>query len=301
MINPISLLETSCQLTPAVKRLVDIFVSSDSVGRRYLFGRNEHSTALSKVMDVDGFVDDFSGDGTIWNRKPVVNGNAVPMQAIVVNCVMCNMPVTAAERIKKLGVSGVLAYADLCNAFPDLVPLPNFVSETRTDLRQNLKKWQDLSSSMSDDQSRQILDDLLSFRLTGNYASMAPYSYRPSDQYWEDFLQLRAKEIFVDAGGFDGDTTEEFCKRYPDYEKVYLFEPSSSNCEKARCRLKECRSIEFVELGLSNSVGKLWFNPDGGSASCISASGSCQVDVTSLDQHIEGKSLLSKWIWKVGR
>ena len=294
MINPVSILEAADHLTSEVKRLVDIFVSPDGAGRRYLFGRNEHSAALSRVIDIDGFVDDYSGQGMIWNGKPVVESSAVPREAIVVNCVMCNMPVTAAKKIQELEIFGALAYSDLCHVLPDLIPLPNFVFETRSDLLKNLKKWQNLRSSLSDDPSRQILDDLLSFRLTGNYASMTSYSFRPTDQYFEDFLGLGSKDIFVDAGGFDGDTTEEFCKRYPGYEKVYFFEPSSSNCKKARIRLKECRSIEFIELGLSDSVGRLWFNPDGGAASSISESGSCQIDVTTLDRHVDKKTTFIK-------
>lgn len=289
MTKPISILGMPKQLSPEVKHLVEVFISPDGVGRRYLFGRNEHSAALSKVLDIDGFVDDYSEEDAIWNGKPVINSSAVPLQAIVVNCVMCNMPVTADKKIKNLRIFGALAYSDLCFALPDLVPFPNFVAETRSDIQQNPVKWQAIGAALHDDQSRQILDNLLSFRLTGNYASMAPYSFRPRDQYFEEFLGLGSKEIFVDAGGFDGDTTEEFCKRYPDHEKVYLFEPSLSNLTKARIRLNCCRTVEFVQLGLSDAEGKVRFNPDGGSASCISSSGLCQIDVTTLDRYVDKK------------
>jgi FkbM family methyltransferase len=289
MINPASIIAMQNQLSPEVKRLVDVFISPDGVGRRYLFGRNEHSAALAKVIDVDGFVDDYAEKGSIWNEKPVVNSSAVPKQAIVVNCSMCNMPVTAIKKIKNLGVAGGLAYSDLSSALPDLIPLPNFVAQTRSDVQQNQLKWEELSSALADKQSRQILDDVLSFRLTGDCTSMTPYSFRPREQYFEDFLGLGSKDVFVDAGGFDGDTTEEFCRRHPDYEKVYLFEPSLNNLNKAEIRLKNCRNVEFVQLGLSDTEGKVMFNPDGGSASCISSSGSCQIDVTTLDRYVDKK------------
>jgi FkbM family methyltransferase len=183
----------------------------------------------------------------------------------------------------------VLSYSDFCKVLPDLVPLPDFVLETRVDIQKNQEKWEALSVALCDDQSRQVLDDILKYRLTGDYGFMKAYSFRPKDQYFEDFLGLGYKEVLVDAGGFDGDTTEEFCRRYPQYEKVYLFEPSLNNLTKAKSRLKDCRAIDFVQLGLSDSEGKLWFNADGGSASCISSSGSCQVDVTTLDQYVDKK------------
>jgi FkbM family methyltransferase len=289
MINPTSILDSFEQMPPEINRLVSIFASPEGVGRRYLLGRNEHSAALSKVIDIDGFVDDFVELGTVWHGKPVLKGDDVPRHAIIVNCSMSISPVLAHKRIEKLGVAGALSYADLCKILPDLVPLPNFVLETRSDIRKNQIRWETMSESLTDDLSRRVLDDLISFRLTGDYRSMRSYTVRFKDQYWEDFLELGSGEIFVDAGGFDGDTTEEFCRRYPDYEKVFLFEPSLINCEKARARLSGCRSIEFIQLGLSDSVGSLWFNPDEGSASSIGESGTCQIDVTTLDHEIEGK------------
>lgn len=274
------------QISPEARRLVDTFVSPRGVGRRYLFGRNEHSAALAKVIDIDGFVDDFAGQGSIWEGKPVMKGSDVPKQAIVVNCVMNSRPITALKRIQKLGFGGILAYSDMFNALPDLVPLPNFILESRNDLHQNLKKWQALSSSLNDDQSRQTLDDLLRFRLTGNYLFMIPYPFRPRDQYFEDFLRLAAKETFVDAGGFDGDTTESFINRYPEYDKVYFFEPSPGNMAKAQVRLQGCRSVEFLQLGLADFSGKVGFNPNEGSSSAINDSGSSQIDLSTLDQQI---------------
>ncbi|MDM7985957.1 MAG: FkbM family methyltransferase [Smithella sp.] len=289
MIHHSSIIDLQKKISPDIKHLVDLFISPEGVGRRYLFGRNEHSEALLKVIDIDGFVDDYAEQGTIWHGKPVVNSSNVPKQAIVVNCSMCNMPVTAINKIKNLNVSGGLAYSDLNLSLPDLIPLPNFVADTRADFQQNHSKWEALSSALADDQSRRVLDDILSFRLTGDCKSMASYSFRPREQYFENFLGLGTMDVFVDAGGYDGDTTEEFCRRYPGYKKVYLFEPSSSNLNKAQARLKDFRDIEFIQLGLSDAEGKLQFNADGGSASCISSSGSCQINVTTLDQYVNDK------------
>jgi FkbM family methyltransferase len=294
VINPDSILDMQDKLSPEIKRLVDIFMSPDGIGRRYLFGRNENSEALAKVIDIDFFIDDYAEQGTFWKGKPVVKSSAVTSQAIIVNCVYNTRPITADKKIKNLGISGTLAYSDLIRAHPDFIPLPNFVQETRLDMQKNRNKWEDLSAAFYDDVSRQVLDDLLKYRLTGDYSFMKSYSYRPRDQYFEDFLGLGSLEVFVDAGGFDGDTTEEFCKRYPEYKKVYLFEPSSSNLDKAKIRLKNCRDIDFIPLGLSNTEEKLWFNAEGGSSSCISSSGSCQIGVTTLDKYISNKMTFIK-------
>jgi len=271
------------QVSPEVRRLADDFTSAERTGRRFVLGRNEHSEALMKVLAVDGVVDDFAETGTLWCGKPVIKGTAMPPDSIIVNCSLSISPVSAARRLDRLPVAGVLSYADLCRALPDRVQVPEFVLATRQDLTQNEARWKRLFDSLEDAQSRQVLDDLLRFRVTGDYSGMTSYSVRLKDQYFEDFVGLGAGEVFVDAGGFDGDTTEEFCRRCPDYRQVFLFEPSAHNMERARARLGGLRAVSFIESALSDTVGSLSFNPDAGSASAVSGAGSCHIQATTLD------------------
>lgn len=289
MIDPEIILKDCKNISAETKRKVDFFISPGSRGRRFLFDRNEHSQALSGVIDIDAFIDDFAIQGSTWLGKPVINGDAVPGDAVVVNCVMCNKPIGAERRIKEFQISAILTFSDFFNALPDLVTEPGFVKESRIDVDINFDKWKQLSEAFADDKSRQILDDLLMYRLSGNFSSMTSYSYRPYDQYFEDFLKLTSDEVFVDAGGFDGDTSELFIRRYPDYKQIYLFEPSLINIEKAQKRLTGFRNVEFIQLGLSDVEGNLWFNPDNGSASSIGETGSCRIDVTTLDSYIKNK------------
>ncbi len=281
-----TVLQSYNEVSPQVRELVDAFASPQGVGRRYVLGRNEHSEALARVFPVDAFVDDFAESGTVWNGKPVVKGIDVPARGIVINCSMSISPVSASRRLADLKITGVLALSDLCRALPDSIPLPEFVLQTRQDLEQNALKWKHLAESFEDAQSKQVLDDLLTFRTTGDYSVMRAYSVRFRDQYFEDFLSLATGEVFVDGGGFDGDTTEEFCRRCPDHGKVFLFEPSAGAIQKARDRLREQRSIEFIEKGLASTAGTLRFNSDQGPASAISESGSSHIHVTTLDLEV---------------
>jgi len=276
-------------LPPAVRELLDAFASPAGRGRRYALGRNEHSAALAKAIELDGIVDDFAEPGALWCGKPVMKGTAVPRQAIVVNCSMCASPVSAARRLATLDIAGVLAFSDLCRGRPDRVPLPAFVRQTREDLVQNEARWRALEAALADAPSRQVLDDLLRYRTTGDYSVMQRYSVRPHEQYFEDFLGLAAGEVFVDAGGYDGDSTQEFCRRCPQYAKVYLFEPVAANLQKARARLDGLPAIEFLDLGLSDAAGALTFNADAGSASAVSGAGSSRIAVTTLDAQVTGR------------
>lgn len=270
--------------------LVENLYSKNNNVTRFLFGRNEHSASLSKSIEIDGFVDDFVAEGFFWNSKPVIKTEALPDNAIVVNCSMSISPVTACKKLKQLTINngGILNYSDLLNLKPELTPVPSFVAEMRKSIVDNEAQWSTLLERLADGVSVTTFNDLIRYRLTSDPIYMLDYSTRLSDQYFEDFLKLNY-EVFVDAGGFNGDTTEEFCKRYPNYKKIFLFEPDEKNMQNAKNRLKNFRDIEFVSQGLSDTYGIVSFNPDAGSACAICDEGSSSIVVTTLDQAIEEK------------
>lgn len=139
---------------------------------------------------------------------------------------------------------------------------------------------------MADEISRQTLIDVLLFRLTADPRYMREYRVRIKDQYFETFMDYR-EEVFVDVGGYDGDTTEEFVKRYPDYRKVIFFEPSSQNMAAAQNRLAGVRDVDYRSIGLSDSAGILSFNATSGSASAVQNTGDHQIIVDTLDQVVD--------------
>jgi FkbM family methyltransferase len=292
MINPDEVLGSFYQIESEAQKLANEFLSPESAGRRYVLGRNDCSAALSRAIEVDGFVDDFCQPGTLWQGRPVLKGAEIVQNALIVNCSFSISPVSAAKRATEVG--RVIAYADLCRAAPGLIELPDFVVETREDMQLHRTQWEAMGSSLADAESAEVLNHLLHYRLTGDYRFMSPFRVRFKDQYFESFLNLGPDEVFVDCGGFDGDTTEEFARRCPEYAKVHLFEPSSKNIEKAKIRLKDYHGIDFIELGISDTEGTLVFDPDAGSASSVDESGSCKIAVTTLDEHIADKVTLIK-------
>lgn len=275
-------------LSAEIRRLADLYASPGSSGRRYLFGRNEHSFALAKVLEIDGFVDDFASEH-FWHGKPILKGENLPRNAIVVNCVLMARSIISSNRVKKLRVEGSLEYADLLQAFPERVPAPVFVDETRADFQLNSAKWASLSNSLADEESKQVLEDMLRFRLSADIKYMQNYTFRPEEQYFEEFLKMPPGSVFVDAGGFDGDTTEGFCLCHSDYKKVFLFEPSDINLQKAKARLKNFHNINFIEKGVSDRAESLAFDPEAGSASSVSEIGSSTIRMTKLDTEVQEK------------
>jgi FkbM family methyltransferase len=269
------------------QQLAAEFLSANCDGSRLLLGRNADSAALVKTIEIDGIVDDFYTE-TMWNGKPVFKCEHIPKNSIVVNCSTSISPISAGRRLQSLNLKGCISYVDLYRLRPDLIPAPAFVAEMRKDVTENEMHWSWLREKLVDEQSISVFNDVVRYRLSADPAYMANYTVRFTDQYFEDFLSV-GHEVFVDAGGFDGDTTEEFCKRYPTYKKVILFEPSASNMLNAKLRLAKHRDIEFVQQGISDVSGSLSFNPEAGSASAVSTEGACRIEVTTLDASVNEK------------
>jgi len=255
---------------------------------RYVIGRNETTLSLSKIIKVDGIIDDFVQEKT-WKNIPVLHPDKkISPNSIIINCSSSIAPVSSHRKLSKKFNCDLIGYFELVNSYPYIFPFPKFCLEMQKDFFKNKNKWHNLYYSMADDKSRRTLEDLLCYRLSGNYNFMSDYSIEPQKQYFEDFMEY-SQEIFVDIGGFDGDTTEEFIKQDPKYKHIYFFEPSKANMIKAKNKLKDLSDISFMEYGLSDVEKVVSFNSNCGSSSVISRSGSDSIKVKSLDKLIQNK------------
>ena len=276
---------TALNEKPENQQLARDFLSAGTDIQRYVVGRNDQSTELIKAFQIVGVIDDYEKKLTRWNGVPILASSMVPKNAVVVNCSTSISPISVNANLLKAGVTKVISINELILASNGIISWPWFVKQQREHFQRSAAEWSGLYESMADEESRQTLLDVMRYRVTANPKYMQGYQVRLNDQYFEAFLDLES-EVFVDAGGFDGDTTEGFCKRYPDYRKVYLFEPSLKNMQAAQARLGSFININFLALGLSDQIGVLHFNPDAGSASAVSVDGNEKINVTTLDEEV---------------
>ena len=286
MINPAQIMHEFDSGRPRQRDLVETLLSKNGTGRRYVVGRNPESMRVADALEINGLVDDRAPPGSCWLGHPVFGAEQLPADALVVSCSTSIAPVSVRRRLAAVGITSV-DYCDLCRAAPGRFPLPGFVTDTRQELTMHAEAWNRLREKLADRESVRVLEDLVRYRLTGDSHVMDAYRVRLAEQYFEPFLNLQGGAVFVDAGGFDGDTTEEFCRRYPDYQRVFLFEPSPDNLARARRRLASARDIDYIPLGLSDTPGNLGFDPSSGSASSISDAGSMRIEVTTLDACVD--------------
>lgn len=99
-----------------------------------------------------------------------------------------------------------------------------------------------------------------------------------------DALSFGAEEVMVDAGCFDGADILNFIKKCNgDYSKVFAFEPNEKNFSVCQAMLKQHPNCNIYPYGLWNQKETLYF-AESGASSCVCASGTQTVEVTSLDE-----------------
>lgn len=248
----------------------------------YLFGANRDSERWANQLSVQGVIDDFASLPSDFCGFPVVRRADVPLSGLIINCVTNSKPRTAMDQLAHSGHSNSYYASDLQALFPDELEPSQFVIESRESIRVQIDQWQRLHDAFYDEESKSTLKDILAYRISGDPRVMEGYTYRPEEQYFEEFLSLVA-EVFVDGGSFDGETSELFAGLYPDFRKIYVFEPDPANFDRAKDRLKEIRDLVFQPVGLSDCADELAFELGSGSASVVSDHGSQKIRVDTID------------------
>lgn len=252
----------------------------------YAIGKNTETLSVNRLIPLMGIIDDCSSPGALWNGIPLIKLEHTDKNAIVINCSTSIRPIDTSKYLVNAGFTSVINFFELAHALNDEKLLPNFVKDHRIEVLNNLNHWQAIFDALTDPISKKTFLDTLKFRWTANPGYMKSYKVRLSEQYFEDFMDY-SQELFVDAGGFDGDTAETFATRHPDYRKIIVFEPSKKNIALARKRLHQHRDIDIFGIGLSDKKQLLRFNAEIGSACTVTEDGSEEILVDTLDSLIK--------------
>lgn len=254
--------------------------------KRYVFGINEYAENVARISNIDGFIDDFT-QATHWLDKPVYKIANIAPDSLVISCVTASFPVAALCNLAAAGIQQFTDYFSVAEASNGQLPQVHAIVQTRNDYREHGTEYEWVRQRLHDEQSRDIFDRLLAFRLTGNLQSMTEFEYAADRQYFEPFLGLDSGEVFIDGGGFDGFTSEQFVKHSPDFSAIHLFEPSTKMLSVAQIRLADIKRVTFHPIGLYDHPGSLSFDASGGSASRITQNGTETIRVARLDDAVD--------------
>jgi FkbM family methyltransferase len=252
----------------------------------YVLGRNKYAQRVSCVVPVQAFIDDFTEE-TSYMERPVIRMADLAHDCIVVSCVVDCHSLTALDRLHSVGVREVIDYFTLSRLAPNSFAPVDYCVRNRQDILDNMAKYQHVYKRLADDVSRKQFAKVVRFRLSMDLEHMRGFSDTLDRQYFEDFLPLGTGEVFVDGGGFDGQTTLKFAARHKAYRRIYYFEPLPAMMEVSRLNLASLRDIRFLQKGLFSRNDRLRFDTEAGPASSLSATGQLEIEVVRLDEEVQ--------------
>ena len=269
-------------------RFIKDFLAPEYKGKKYLFGTNPLAAAFSKELEIDGFVTTKSRK-TEFLGKNVITLEKVQDEDLVLIC-----ETNGAAAVERLLSGYKFRHMD-CFSFSkkteSKVNIYHF-SGWAEDIEKNFDKYQKIYGMLADEESKSVFYNLVNFKYSGDMRYLKSFEISGNTekvQYFEPFLNLPEKPVFVDAGGFTGDTSLQFIRNFPDYSTIYLFEPEPHFLKKARENLKAFAGIYFFEKGLSDKKATVHFTSKG-LASYIDSNGETEIETDTLDNCISAET-----------
>lgn len=158
----------------------------------------------------------------------------------------------------------------------------------------NLDSYARLHDVLADGKSQRLLKNIVLFNLTYDLSYAEGMMCTESKPYLENFVCVGSDEVFIDGGGYEGDTLKDFLEvTKRNFCKYYLFEPDKEMLDKARCVSDDDR-IVYAQYGLYTKNDSLKFTPTGYNNGFFSDEGMITIPVVSLDEHVNEKITMIK-------
>lgn len=261
--------------------------------KKYIMGRNEYAKQVLKSFQKDkitltGIIDDYTNDISYENYPIYKCENLESANCLVIVCILDGKLISAINKIESYGVDKILSFFDLVlideNSF-NQVP---FFKNNITDIQNNTEKYFWLYNQLADNISRNTLQNIVDFRFNFDYEIMRGFTYRLEEQYF-DVITFNDEEVFLDCGGYDGETTKKFIQLNPTYKSVHVFEPSPKQFELIKRGMANYSNVNFYPFATNDKNTVLSFEANRGSASGLSENGDIRVKAVRLDDVVHEK------------
>lgn len=160
------------------------------------------------------------------------------------------------------------------------------------DLLKNVEHFDWLFSRLQDEESKRVFTRLVQFRIVPDYFFIEQaYDGKNSQYFDKEIIDCGTEEVFVDCGGFTGDTTEEYIRIYQNYKRIYVYEPSKDNIDICRKNLQSYQNIVVRNCGVGEKNRKMLIADHYSSSSFYEGAFETEgnAEVVSLDEDIKEK------------
>jgi FkbM family methyltransferase len=231
----------------------------------YLFGAGNRGRELlnkcrnySSSWKIKGFIDndkskiDSEIDGLkVYGIDELLNDNSDRYVVLITNM----YPGVIANQLNEHGIGNYWSSLWMDDHMHD------FLRQTDIDTA-SIEK---LKSILSDEESKKLVDKLIEKRKSG-FMDYTDVQSTGSEYFIDDFFTKHDDEVFIDCGGYDGDTIEEFgIWTENKFKAVYSFEPDELILEKMRKNMyKYDDRVHIIPKGVWSHKTRLSFeNTDG--------------------------------------
>lgn len=155
----------------------------------------------------------------------------------------------------------------------------------------NADRISNIMAILADEKSRETFKACLDYRMYKN--PIPGHLYSEHDQYFIDEMRLSDGEVFVDGGGYTGDTIQQLMdtakRQSVCVKRIVVFEPDETNYKIISRFYGKRRGISIYKAGLSDKEQVLYFKSDGATARIVDDErmASHKINTAAIDNHPE--------------
>lgn len=187
-------------------------------------------------------------------------------------------------QLQQLGYARVVSLVEFVRHYPKGQPFRYWLVEPSY-YQAHAERIARMRGQLADEASRELLDRIVDFRITGDYLQLpapTPRQYFPEDlPAWPQPLR------FIDCGAYTGDTVEEMRTAGLTFEAVATFEPNLENYAVLVKSLSDLNAVNFP-CGVSDGNRRVGFDGALGAGGHLVESGEEMVTCVRMDDALPG-------------
>ncbi len=232
------------------KALVEEFISSPT-RKKFIIGINRLTKSVQKYVELDGIIDDFTRIQSSRKKKNIYQIDEVPNDALILST-STGSPLEVKEGLDSKGFENInylsfFKYSDF-----DLAK-PPFITDFEEDYKKNKEKYEKVYNLLADEKSKEVFTKVINFKISFDFNFMEGFTNNHAEQYFDKDIIPKIEDIvFLDGGGYIGDTIPQIKNNFPDFKKIYCIEPNNLHIGIAKKNFLNEDKIEFINCGLGN-------------------------------------------------
>jgi FkbM family methyltransferase len=231
------------------KNNIDLFIHSSNT-KKYILGINKLTKSVLKHVSVDGIIDDFTRVQSS-RKKDILQIEDIPKDSIIL-WTATGSPLEVKNKLNELGYINISYLAFYKYSGFDL-SAPPFILDFKNDYADNYKEYDKTYKLLEDKKSQEVFEKVINFKISFDYTFMDGFTNNFEEQYFDKELIPNISDIvFVDGGGYVGDSLPSIIKKFPDFKKIYCIEPNTLHINIAKRNFGMNENIKFINCGIGN-------------------------------------------------